>query len=404
MFFNITNRDGEKTISVFLENGETRVVPGSSPTFRPLFEYFMSTDESDYDEQRVENLVDPSRFIGAQMAEIAGDRVTFDMRDVFFDGRRLTEDNLLGRHLKAMIQNQDQNWRGLVRFLLNVGENPSRNAQQAIYEWVSKHGLTITEDGCFVGYKAVRADHMSESSGPNNYINGLLLGDPDVSYHVPHNVGDVISKKRADVDDTPGGGCSVGLHVGTYSYATGFAPVLMTVKVNPRDVVSAPGGYDSTFKIRVCRYEVMAMNKEKRDFIGKATTYRAGMEYMARNNPVLSTASRVEGVKLDVPLSPVEKSELEEAVQSLSSEPESDEDPMDSLGNSWTEEEMDQEFQDDPWANLFEAEQANDRKVLDVLTDTSVGHKPAARALEGLVHTTESSVRRWRKAHGIVLA
>jgi hypothetical protein len=51
-------------------------------------------------------------------------------------------------------------------------------------------------------------------------------------------------------------GCSVGLHVGTYDYASNFTLNVLEVHVNPRDVVSVPT--DSNWaKVRCCRYVVI---------------------------------------------------------------------------------------------------------------------------------------------------
>lgn len=51
--------------------------------------------------------------------------------------------------------------------------------------------------------------------------------------------------------------CSVGLHVGTYEYASGYVGnMMLLVKVNPRDVVSVPD-YDFS-KLRSCRYTIIA--------------------------------------------------------------------------------------------------------------------------------------------------
>ena len=61
---------------------------------------------------------------------------------------------------------------------------------------------------------------------------------------------------RGEVQHDPESGCSTGLHVGTYAYAQGYArAALLTVHVNPRDVVSVPTDCDAE-KMRVCRYVV----------------------------------------------------------------------------------------------------------------------------------------------------
>lgn len=54
--------------------------------------------------------------------------------------------------------------------------------------------------------------------------------------------------------DNPSQDC-VGLHVGTWQYASTFSERTLEVEVHPRDVVSVPN-YDKN-KMRVCRYKVV---------------------------------------------------------------------------------------------------------------------------------------------------
>ena len=253
MFYNLTNADGAATLAITSNDGTfSKVIAGNHPNFAALLGA-LTTDP--IDEDQVKALADPGKQISEALSEFT-DRVVYRDGSLFFDGLPLH--NALGRHLLTKIEANDSDYERFVLFLLNLDENPSRNAQQATYTWIEKNGLTITEDGCFLGYKAVKRDFLSSFSGPDNFVDGVLL-DEGRNVRVPHKIGSVISKKRADVDDTPGGGCSVGLHVGTQAYARDFAPVQVTVKVNPRDVVSAPNG-DLEYKIRVCRYEVISLN------------------------------------------------------------------------------------------------------------------------------------------------
>lgn len=267
MFYTITNRDGQATLSVIADDFE-KVVPSSHPNYAALVTYFANTPESEHDEDHVRGLVDPTVGIGRVLQEHFGDRLTYDLHHLYLDGAKM--DGTLASLVKQRLMSADQDWLRFAKFLVNLDSNPSYRAQQAVWKWVEANGLTITEDGRFLGYKAVQDDGKSSSAGPNNYVNGVLLNDGE-SCRVPHEIGSVISKKRADVDDSPGGGCSVGLHVGTYTYAKDFAPVLMTVAVNPRDVVSADQSAHDV-KIRVCEYEVVSLNEDKVDFIGKTTS------------------------------------------------------------------------------------------------------------------------------------
>lgn len=131
----------------------------------------------------------------------------------------------------------------LMRFLENQMRNPSYKSREECYQFLENKNLPITEDGCFLAYKAVRDDWKDQWSGK-----------------ISNHVGAKPSMDRAMVDDNQNHHCSKGLHVGAMDYVTsygGFESRVVIVKVNPEDVVSVPT--DSSFmKMRVCRYEVVA--------------------------------------------------------------------------------------------------------------------------------------------------
>lgn len=374
LLYNLTNRDGQTTLSVF---GETldKVVAGTHPNFQALLEYLTTTPDEDIDEEHVHDLIDPAVGIGKAMAAIT-DRVTFDLHTLYFDG--LPVEGVLAQHIKDKMLANDQDWHRLVKFMLNLDANPSRRCQAAVYAWVERNGLTITPDGNFIGYKAVQANGESLTAGPNNYVNGELLGEPGVPYHVPHEIGTVVSKKRGDVDDNPALVCSVGLHVGTKDYAEGFGPRLLTVEVNPADVVSVPDS-DLEYKIRTCAYKVVAL---------------------------------ADPVQFSLPSYDPPRFEDDD-------EDNEDDDDDWNDWNDWDDwdDEEDAEDPDEESASLVIAAQhhsevvakpktleehaQDDANLRADLENPTFGHKPLARKWSHL--TTESSVRRYRKAHGISL-
>jgi hypothetical protein len=131
----------------------------------------------------------------------------------------------------------------MLKFLENLMENPSYRAVQELYTFLEHRGLPITEDGCFLGYKAVRADWTDKHSG--KYDN---------------KVGTVNSVPRRTVDDNWRNECSSGFHVGCLEYVKGFTNYdsdhVVIVKVNPADVVSVPP--NEVTKLRTCKYEVVS--------------------------------------------------------------------------------------------------------------------------------------------------
>ena len=85
----------------------------------------------------------------------------------------------------------------LVNFLKNVMLNPSYQSQKELYDFLEHKHLPITEDGCFLAYKAVRSDFKDKYSNT-----------------IDNSVGKVVEMLRAKVDDNRAMGCSAGLHVG----------------------------------------------------------------------------------------------------------------------------------------------------------------------------------------------
>lgn len=136
----------------------------------------------------------------------------------------------------------------LVKFFSNLMENPSKRATDELYDFLEAGELPITEDGCFLAYKNVRANYMDIHSGTFR-----------------NQVGDVCEMPRNRVDEDKERTCSYGLHFCSIKYLPHFSDgengKTMIVKINPKDVVAIPADYNNT-KGRTCRYEVVAEYKE----------------------------------------------------------------------------------------------------------------------------------------------
>ena len=142
----------------------------------------------------------------------------------------------------------------------NVAANPNAHSREQLFDWLRDRQFTITTDGCFIAYKGVYErdedaeddyPYQSSWSGGEAIVNGQRFEGA-----VPNACGATVEMPRASVQHDPTHGCSTGLHVGTYKYAEGYARgALLTVLVNPRDVVSVPTDCNAE-KMRVCRYVV----------------------------------------------------------------------------------------------------------------------------------------------------
>lgn len=397
--FNISQTGSGMTIAVNLVDGDetvNRIITRANPSFDRLSAYLLSTDEHDVDTVRL--LVDPAVAIGRSLQAEFGGRVTFDLHHFYLDGVR--EDSVLADHIKDRVLSGDTDWHRLVRFLVRLDANPSKRAKDAVWGWVEKHGVTIAQDGRMIGYKGLvegvdaltgETCPVSYHSGPNNFIDGVLYGETGESYQVPHRLGTVISKRRADVDDNGSLACSTGLHVGAYSYAKTFGEnradgarystmgrmadtlpnsTFALVAFGPEAVVSVPEDGTADWKIRVHEYEV--------------TEFLEVVEDVLKDKPVYDVKTPAPFIPAGEPKPErVDNRDLVEA-----------EDPV--------EEEVEETTQE-PSGDLTLAENA--ALVPDLakdLADPSIGHKPLARKWSHL--TTEASVRRYRKAQGISLS
>lgn len=131
----------------------------------------------------------------------------------------------------------------LLRFIDNLMQNPSKQAVDELYKYLEATKSPITSDGHFLAKKSVRANYMDHHSGT-----------------IRNMIGDKPSMLRNKVDDRRDVTCSYGLHFANLAYASGFGSTgrrIMTLKINPKDVVSIPSDYNNT-KGRCCAYQVVA--------------------------------------------------------------------------------------------------------------------------------------------------
>jgi len=138
------------------------------------------------------------------------------------------------------------NFQPMLEFLNNMNENPSDQAITELFDFMQHKHMPITDDGCFLAYKAVNEDFRDKWSGT-----------------LDNSVGNTVEVERDKVDSNRDRGCSAGLHVGSVDYVKEYGnedngDQFLIVKVNPMDVVSVPtcSRYQ---KLRCCKYEVVAL-------------------------------------------------------------------------------------------------------------------------------------------------
>lgn len=221
---------GNGTINVLLENKVYTVSPDHI-NYKEILEKLPTAKEKD-----ILTLVNVKKFI---------DNYTYgkvSLRNgIIYYNNSVLHNNLVDRILA--IRNEGLPFDYMLRFLENLMANPSFRSRNELYDFLSNVGLPITDDGCFIAYKAVRQNYYDIHSG--KYRN---------------TVGTVNEIDRGEVDDDREKTCSFGFHVGHLDYARQFGGSgsrFMLVKVNPKDAVSVPTDY-SCQKLRVCKYSVIA--------------------------------------------------------------------------------------------------------------------------------------------------
>ncbi len=247
MQYTIVGTEDGANITVFIPGQAPLVAHSSHPNYDKIVEGVMASDET------VGELFDVSVSVAEKFDRLS-ERVTVANGRLYFDGDEV--DNSLTKQVVRFLNEGIEDYRPLVSFFDNVQQNDNQHSREQLYDWLDTRDFTISPEGMIVGYKGVSAleDNVFESiSSGRAIVNGEVQNG-----RIKQKVGDVVEMPRAAVQFDPSEGCSTGLHVGTWDYASGFGRgAVLTVHVNPRDVVSVPTDCDHQ-KMRVCRYTVVA--------------------------------------------------------------------------------------------------------------------------------------------------
>lgn len=180
---------------------------------------------------------------------VSDDRIEFDGEPVH---------NALAQTIQRYWQ-EGRTYSGLVKFMERLSMNTCEHSRESLWRWVQSAGLEVNAQGLIIGYKGVRPDLTSVNSGP------AMVDDVPHEGHIPNQAGSVISMPRSAVEHNPSVACGTGLHVGTKSYARSFGSVLLTVLVDPVDVVSVPNDSNGE-KMRTCRYEIIDIHDPAKEY------------------------------------------------------------------------------------------------------------------------------------------
>lgn len=247
MRFNMTHTsEGRSTIVIIDEDGNPRTITDSHPNYVRIAEALLHGGDDPaimvwLDASAAGAFVDGRVTISDGVLHFDGDPVYNGLSDVIMRYRREGRDTA-----------------NLIRFMERLSANPSRRSREQLFQWTQAKDMTIDADGYIIGYKGVSADLLSMTAG-TAAVDGV-----EVTGNIPNEIGTVISMPRSEVQDDHTVGCSTGLHVGSWGYASSFGPVTLEVRIDPADVVSVPS--DCSFqKMRCCRYEVIAVHESDED-------------------------------------------------------------------------------------------------------------------------------------------
>jgi hypothetical protein len=254
MRYDIVTNDGEDAGVTVFYKGKSSVATPEHPRFAEIVSS-LRDGRAYSDPDAVFGLFDISVPLADKFDRLS-DRVLIGGGRIYFDGEEV--DDSLTQAIVRFYAEGNKGFQPLVAFLEKVWTNPEKHSREQLYRWLAKHEFSIAEDGDFYAFKGIREDGLSSSSG-EAIVNGVF-----VRGRIPNKPDTIIEMPRSKVNHNPSQGCSTGLHVGSWSYASSFGPVHLLIKINPRDVVSVPTDC-SDQKVRVCRYRVVKVNAQLGD-------------------------------------------------------------------------------------------------------------------------------------------
>lgn len=252
MEYQLVGNQETGTLVVMLDGELTSVSP-AHVHFGKILTYLQ---DGGTDATHVRELLDARTSVVREMEQLS-ERVAFARDQITFDGEVI--ETALTRHiLRLLREGHKTKTAPAVHFMEQLAQNPSHLSRIHLWTWVADRDFTLTPDGQIIGYKAVQDtdDNLSITFGRNE----VTVDNTVHTGYIPNPLGAVVAIPRNEVDPHREHACSAGLHVGTWDYAAhdfgGLDRKVLTVSVNPRDVVAVPRDCQAR-KMRVCRYTVL---------------------------------------------------------------------------------------------------------------------------------------------------
>lgn len=250
--YNIASDDGEESSVTAFVNGTPLVATKDHPNFRNIIDRLKAGERNP---DTVRGLFDMGHAITSGFAKFdkrLSERITVAAGVLYLDSEPMHGG--LADVIIRQVGSGIEDFQPLVNFLEKLKMNPNPHSVEHLWRWLANKSYSIDQTGDIIGYKGVarRGDHYESINSGRAIVNGVIENG-----RIPNIPDAIVEMPRSQVMFDPANGCSTGLHVGTWSFASGFGRgYTLMVKVHPRDVVSVPSDSGDQ-KMRVCRYKVV---------------------------------------------------------------------------------------------------------------------------------------------------
>lgn len=247
MKYNLVSMGDQENLTLF-HDGQMYVASNTHPNWNTIKQKVVVDNDPD-----AVNYFDVQASI-VQRFDRLTETVTIENGVLCLDGDPV--DGSLSKKILEYVENGTEDWKPLAAFLEKVQSNPSQNSKEQLYQFLDKYDYEILPDGDILGYKGVYKNKDGDESYHSIHFGTASVNDIEQSNsRIKQSIGDVVTMPRSAVSSDGDLGCSTGLHVSDFSFASRYGDAVLAVAVNPRDVVSVP--YREAHKVRVCRYTIL---------------------------------------------------------------------------------------------------------------------------------------------------
>ena len=238
-----------ENITVYDEQGNKTIATKGTPEFKEAF--FLIQNDSSAEEIR-KKIIETIMNSGY---EIEGETLKSDGKVVPSE---------IAKEIKQVAKSNDEIPKEYKLFLNKLDALENKVTAQRIKDWVSNHGLCISEKGNIVSLKATRTDGYSHRG--NTSITPLR-GKVDTEGRIKYIVGQYVELDLKDCDPDVDATCSNGLHCGAIDYLNGYTygddqSTWYYVEVDPKNIIVIPEDCNST-KIRCSKMKVLKKISDK---------------------------------------------------------------------------------------------------------------------------------------------